>query len=63
LFETRDELFAALKQYYDNEIITGRLTKSEDGLYNKIAQPVRNVDEAPLANKLLNPRIYNPYTP
>ena len=52
LFETRTELFAALKQYYDEEVISGNLTQSEaDSLYNKIAHTVRNRDEVPLSDK------------
>jgi beta-lactamase regulating signal transducer with metallopeptidase domain len=53
LFETRDQLFAALKQYYDNEVAAGRLTQDEAaGLYGHIAHKVRNNDEVPLADKL-----------
>ena len=55
LFETRDGLFAALRQYYDKETAAGRLTKEEaDKLYNGIAHSVRHIDEVPLAEKLLH---------
>ena len=62
LFETRGELFSALRQYYDRETAAGRLTKSEaDRLYNNIAHDVRNVDEVPLTEKLVVYRqLYNP---
>ncbi len=55
LFETRDELFAALKQYYDREVSIGNLTQKEgDDLYNSIAHQIRNDDEVPLLEKLRN---------
>ena len=61
-FETRDELFAALKQHYNSEVSSGRLTQTEaDSFYAKLAHPVRNVDEAPLVKKLLNPKLYNSF--
>ncbi len=68
LFETRDELFGALRQYYDEEIASGSLTKAEaDGLYSRVAHNVRNVDEVPLTEKLLHYKslyqkpLYNPF--
>ena len=55
LFETRSELFSALKQYYNDEVAAGRMTPAEaDTLYKKIAHPIRNADEAPLQEKILN---------
>jgi hypothetical protein len=64
VFETRDGLFAALRQYYDREIAAGRIARAEaDRLYNSIAHNVRNVDEVPLTEKLRNYRsLYNPYS-
>lgn len=60
LFETRDQLFAALWQYYGQEVAEGRLTPAEaTGLYNDIAHTTRNIDEAPLMEKLLNYQTYN----
>jgi hypothetical protein len=60
LFETRDGLFAALKQYYDGETAAGKLTQSEaDRLYGRLAHNVRNVDETPLPEKLLNHELYD----
>jgi len=63
LFETRDGLFNALRQYYDREIAAGRLTKAEaDRSYSRVAHGVRNVDEMPLQQKLLNyKKLYNVY--
>jgi len=53
LFETRDALFAALKQYCDTEVSAGRLTQREAArLFGKISHKTRNTDEEPLANKL-----------
>jgi|GEM_PF-562927 len=55
LFETRDQLFAALQQYYEQEVAAGRLTPQDaDALYNKIAHPVRMEDEVPLFEKIVN---------
>ena len=55
LFETRDELFAAMKQYYDKEVAANRLTQLEaDNLYKAVTHPVRNIDEEPLVQKLAN---------
>ena len=55
LHETRDSLFAALRQYYDNEIAAGRISRREaNRLFNNIAHGERNVDEAPLMERLLN---------
>ncbi len=68
LFETRDELFAALRQYYDKEIAAGAMKKAEaDGLYNKVAHNVRLIDEVPLKEKLVSYKnlyakeLYNPF--
>ena len=55
LFETRSALFAALKLYYDKEVIAGHLSQSEaDRLFNKIAHPLRNHDEVSLLDKFIN---------
>jgi len=66
LFETRDALFAALWEYYENEVSSGRLTKAEAGSqYGKIAHEARHTDEKPLAQKLHNREQYrlgNPIT-
>ncbi len=62
LFETRDELFHALKRYYDGQVSAGTLTEAEVSLrYGKIAHNTRNLDEVPLPEKLLNRHAYNPY--
>jgi hypothetical protein len=56
LFETRDQLFATLKQYYDQEVEEGRLTQAEaDASYNQLAHSVRRPDEVPLFEKLAHP--------
>ncbi|MCL1975113.1 MAG: M56 family metallopeptidase [Firmicutes bacterium] len=55
LFETRSALFAALKRYYDKEVMGGRMSQGEaDRLFNKIAHPLRNHDEVSLLDKFIN---------
>ena len=45
LFETRETLFSALKQYQNKEAAAGRLIQKEaDVLFSGITFPVRNVD-------------------
>jgi beta-lactamase regulating signal transducer with metallopeptidase domain len=62
LFETRDELFADLKQYYDREVMVGNITFTEaEALYNNIAHQIRNSDEVPLSEKLRNCSLYSHY--
>ncbi len=68
LFETRDELFAALRQYYDKEVAAGSMTQADaDGLYGKVAHHVRHIDEVPLKEKLVSYKnlyakeLYNPF--
>jgi len=66
LFETRDALFAALREYYEKEVYSGRLTRAEaESQYGKVAHKARHVDEKPLAQKLNNKEQYrlgNPFT-
>jgi len=53
LYETRDQLFAALKLYYDRESAEGRLTPAEaDELYKQIAHSQRFPDEITLGEKM-----------
>ena len=60
IFDTRSELFAALRQYYDNEVTTGTLAAADaERLYSQIAHETRNVDEVPLQEKLNNNKEYN----
>lgn len=61
LFETRDELFAALRLCYDKEVQLCRMTQPEaDGLYSQIAHSIRYADEVPLVVKLSNAKAYIP---
>ena len=54
-FETRDQLFENLKDYYENEVAAGNLSHTEaDIAYKKLAHSIRNNDEIPLKDKLLN---------
>ena len=63
IYETRGSLFNALKFYCDKEVTAGRMTKREaNRFYRGLAHNVRNCDEVPLSDKLLNFRnLYNPY--
>jgi hypothetical protein len=63
VYETRGGLFNALKFYYNKEVLEGRMTKREaNKFYKEIAHDVRNCDEVPLSDKLLNYKnLYNPY--
>ena len=58
LFETRDQLFAALYKYYEQEMAEGHVTQREaNTLYNEIAHSVRMEDEVPLFDKIANPYV------
>jgi beta-lactamase regulating signal transducer with metallopeptidase domain len=60
LFETRDDLFAALKEHYQQEVEKGSLTQAEaDRLYKQIAHQTRNNDEMHLQDKLQIARSYS----
>ena len=63
IYETRDGLFNALRYYCEKEVKGERMTKREaDKLYKGIAHTIRNCDEVPLSDKLVNFRkLYNPY--
>ena len=55
LFETRDQLFAVLREYYDHEVAAGRLSQTEaDDLFTNVAHSERLPAEVPLAEKLAN---------
>ena len=56
-------MFNALKFYCDKEVRAERMTKREaDRLYKGLAHNVRNCDEVPLSDKLVNYKnLYDPY--
>jgi beta-lactamase regulating signal transducer with metallopeptidase domain len=52
LFETRDGLFVAVKQYYDSEVSAQTITQAEaELLYKKLVFLVRTMDEMTLLEK------------
>ena len=63
IYETRDGLFNALRYYCEKEIASGRMTKREaKKFYKGIAHNVRNCDEVPLSDKMINyKKLYNGY--